>query len=76
MAKRSISATRFALGMFLKEQFCSEAQDYHFSRPLTALEFAEWTRRTRHSRPCGATEERSSDGHAVEPPPVRAASPG
>jgi EAL domain-containing protein (putative c-di-GMP-specific phosphodiesterase class I) len=30
---------------FLKEHGCSEAQGYHFSRPLNPLEFAAWTRR-------------------------------
>jgi diguanylate cyclase (GGDEF)-like protein/PAS domain S-box-containing protein len=31
--------------LFLKEHGCSEAQGYHFSRPLQAREFAIWTRR-------------------------------
>jgi diguanylate cyclase (GGDEF)-like protein/PAS domain S-box-containing protein len=31
--------------LFLKEHGCSEAQGYHFSRPLQAREFAVWTRR-------------------------------
>jgi EAL domain-containing protein (putative c-di-GMP-specific phosphodiesterase class I) len=31
--------------VFLKEHGCSEAQGYHFSRPLKAHEFADWTRR-------------------------------
>jgi diguanylate cyclase (GGDEF)-like protein/PAS domain S-box-containing protein len=30
---------------FLTQQGCSEAQGQHFSRPLTAAEFAEWIRR-------------------------------
>ena len=31
--------------VFLKEHGCREAQGYHFSQPLMAVEFAEWTRR-------------------------------
>jgi diguanylate cyclase (GGDEF)-like protein len=31
--------------LFLKEHGCSEAQGYHFSRPMKAAEFAIWTRR-------------------------------
>jgi EAL domain-containing protein (putative c-di-GMP-specific phosphodiesterase class I) len=31
--------------IFLKEQCCSEAQGFHFSQPLEALEFADWARR-------------------------------
>jgi EAL domain-containing protein (putative c-di-GMP-specific phosphodiesterase class I) len=30
---------------FLKEHGCSEAQGYHYSRPLMAPEFADWARR-------------------------------
>ncbi len=31
--------------LFLKDQGCSEAQGYHYSRPLNAAEFADWRRR-------------------------------
>jgi diguanylate cyclase (GGDEF)-like protein/PAS domain S-box-containing protein len=38
--------------VFLKDHGCSEAQGYHYSRPLQATEFANWMRRNAAEHAC------------------------